>query len=109
MPGFNGQITVIHGAGPTKNNTSAIREYPMKCQELDLKAYLFAELESGERRRVDEHVSACSACREELNRLQLTQASLLMVREEELPRRGAFFFDAMFEPHWVPRCWGSSP
>jgi anti-sigma factor RsiW len=81
----------------------------MKCQELDLKAYLFAELESGERRRVDEHVSACSACREELNRLQLTQASLLMVREEELPRRVAFVSDAVFEPNWWQRFWQSGP
>lgn len=81
----------------------------MTCQEIDLKAFLFGEEVEAGRRGVEHHLASCSACREELDRLRLTQASLLMVREEEPPRRTAFVSDAVFEPNWWQRFWQSGP
>jgi len=81
----------------------------MNCTSIDLKEYFFGETSAGERRLVEEHLHSCVACRDELERLRLTQASLLSVREEEVPRRIAFVSDKVFEPRWYQRLWGSAP
>jgi hypothetical protein len=48
--------------------------------------------------------------RGELERLILTQASLMSVRDEDPPRRIAFVSDKVFEPKWYKRplgpAWG---
>jgi anti-sigma factor RsiW len=80
----------------------------MSCSSFDLKEYFFGEAPADERRRVETHLEACAECRDELARLQLTQASLAALREEELPRRIAFVSDKVFEPRWYQRLWNSS-
>lgn len=79
----------------------------MSCETIDLKEYFFGEASPGDRRLVESHLEACACCREELSRLQLTQAALGALRDEELPRRIAFVSDKVFEPRWYQRLWNS--
>jgi anti-sigma factor RsiW len=81
----------------------------MNCASIDLKEYLLGESGASERRAVEEHLNSCQACTEEHERLRLTQAALLTVREEEMPRRIAFVSDKVFEPRWYQRLWQSGP
>jgi hypothetical protein len=61
---------------------------------------------------VESHVRNCAPCREELERLQLTESALFTLREEEIPQRIAFVSDPIFEPSPVRRFftnfWGSA-
>jgi hypothetical protein len=62
---------------------------------------------------VDLHVRSCGGCREDLEQLRVTHATLLSLREEEVPQRIGFVSDKVFEP-WLPRrvwqaFWASSP
>jgi hypothetical protein len=77
----------------------------MSCSPFDLKDYYFEELGGAERKEVEAHVTACRACREELQRLRLTGTTLLSLREEEIPRRIAFVSDPVFEPSPWRRWW----
>jgi hypothetical protein len=78
----------------------------MDCSSVDVKAYALGEPAS----RADAvHVESCEACREELERLRLTQAALFSLEEEEVPRRIAFVSDKVFEPRWWQRIWHSAP
>lgn len=71
----------------------------MSCSPFDLKDYFLQELnDPRERQQVEAHVRGCQPCREELERLQLTQAALFHLREEEIPQRIAFVSDQVFEP-----------
>jgi len=83
----------------------------MSCSPFDLKDYFFEELDGAERKQVEAHVTACRACREELNRLRLTGTTLLSLREEEIPRRIAFVSDPVFEPspwrRWLAGFWNT--
>jgi len=81
----------------------------MSCAPFDLKDYLFGELPEEERRQLETHIAACSACREELERLKLTQTALAALREEDPPRRIAFVSDKVFAPTWWQRFWRSGP
>jgi len=74
----------------------------MKCQDW-IESISVAELESGERRRVDEHVSACSACREELKPAAVDAGQPADGEERKnCPRRVAFVFGTLwFEPNCV--------
>ena len=81
----------------------------MSCETIDLKEYFFGEASRDDSRRVEQHLEACAGCREELSRLQLTQAALGALRDEELPRRIAFVSDKVFEPRWYQRLWNSGP
>jgi len=76
---------------------------------MDLKAYLLGEIAEQDRRLVAEHVAACRECGEELERLCLTEAALLTLRGEEMPRRIAFVSDKVFEPRWWQALWSSGP
>jgi len=76
----------------------------MSCARFDLKGYLLGELEQPERAGIEAHLAACAACREELERLRLTQAALLTLREEEIPKRIAFVSDPVIRPPWW-RAW----
>jgi|SRR5579863_9479057 len=80
----------------------------MSC-EVDLKAYAVDELSRGERGIVEEHVRGCQACREELDRLNLTRSALASLEDEEIPRRIAFVSDRVFEPRWFETMWHSGP
>jgi len=77
----------------------------MHCAPFDLRDYFFEELAAPERRQVESHVAACSACREELERLSLTRQALGHLPDEEIPRRIAFVSDKVFEPSWLARRW----
>jgi anti-sigma factor RsiW len=81
----------------------------MSCASIDLKAYFLGETSAGESRAASDHLASCAACREEYERLRLTQAALLTLREEEIPRRIAFVSDKVFEPRWYQRLWRSGP
>ena len=81
----------------------------MKCSPFDLKDYLFRELSPAQREEVEAHVAACRDCREEMDRLRLTEAALNALRDEEIPRRIAFVSDKVFEPAWWQRLWRSGP
>ena len=78
------------------------------CASFDLKAYQFCEAGAGERRGIEQHVRGCTACADELARLNLTQAALMSVREEDPPRRIAFVSDKVFEPKWYRRPLGAA-
>jgi len=78
----------------------------MSCSPIDLKDYLLHELAGPRRADVEEHVQNCAACREELDRLRLTQTALMSLGEEEMPRRIAFVSDPVFEPPLWRRAWG---
>ena len=81
----------------------------MNCAPDDLKDLFFGEIDARERKRVDEHLAECISCQTEYDRLQHTQAALLSLPEEELPRRIAFVSDKVFEPRWYQKLWNSGP
>ena len=70
----------------------------MSCSPFDLRDYFLDELAANERRRVEAHVKTCGECREEFDRLRVTQAALRSVVDEEIPQRIAFVSDKIFEP-----------
>lgn len=70
----------------------------MSCSPFDLRDYFLRELADPQQRQVEAHVKACAACREELDRLRITEAALFSVRDEEIPQRIAFVSDKVFEP-----------
>jgi hypothetical protein len=84
----------------------------MSCSPFDLKEYFLRELPSPQQVQVEAHVNNCFTCREELERLQLTEAALLSLRDEEIPQRIAFVSDQIFEPspvrRWFSGFWGST-
>ncbi|HKW99119.1 MAG TPA: zf-HC2 domain-containing protein [Bryobacteraceae bacterium] len=77
----------------------------MSCSPFDLRDYLFGELANPERRQVEQHVRNCNGCHEDLERLRVTHAALLSLREEELPQRIGFVSDKVFEPSPLRRAW----
>jgi anti-sigma factor RsiW len=83
----------------------------MSCSPFDLRDYYLKELTDPQQRQVESHVRDCPACREELERLRLTQAALFSLRDEEIPQRIAFVSDPVFEPsaprRWWTTFWGS--
>jgi anti-sigma factor RsiW len=81
----------------------------MSCSPSDLKEFFFGELGEAERSRVRAHLESCRACAEELDRLQLTEAALHALGEEEPPRRISFVSDKIFEPRWWNVLWNSGP
>lgn len=84
----------------------------MSCSPFDLKDYFLKELPDPQQRQVEAHVRACPSCREELDRLRLTEAALFSLRDEEVPQRIAFVSDPVFEPspwrRWLASFWGSA-
>ena len=77
----------------------------MSCPPFDLRDYFLRELPEEGRREVEQHLKACQACREELDRLRVTEAALLTLREDEIPQRIAFVSDKIFEPSRFRRWW----
>lgn len=79
----------------------------MSCSDPnhDLHAYALGELTAPQRRAAEEHLAACTACREELATLRLTLDLLPALREEEVPRRIAFVSDKVFAPRWWQVLW----
>src|SRR5579883_799682 len=85
----------------------------MSCSPFESKDYFLQELADPQRRQVEAHVKTCLSCREELDRLRLTEAALFCLREEEIPQRIAFVSDPVFEPSpWrraLSTFWNSGP
>lgn len=79
----------------------------MSCSPFDLRDYFLKELPAPERQQVDLHLKTCPACREEVDRLRLTEMALASLRDEEVPRRLAFVSDKIFEPSPWARAWAS--
>jgi anti-sigma factor RsiW len=77
----------------------------MSCSPFDVRDYCLRELPETERRQVEAHVHGCGACREEVERLRLTEAALFALRDEEIPQRIAFVSDKIFEPSPWRRAW----
>ena len=77
----------------------------MSCSPFDLRDYFLKELPEVQGRQVESHVRGCQGCREELERLRLTEAALASLGEEEIPQRIAFVSDQVFEPAWWRRWW----
>ncbi len=81
----------------------------MTCKSFDVKAYFLGENDRQDKAASDEHVARCANCREELDRLNLTQSALLSLGDEEIPKRIAFVSDRVFEPRWWQTIWRSGP
>ena len=81
----------------------------MSCTSVDLKAYFLGELDPRDKAAVQAHVAACPDCKDELERLRVTQTALLALPEEEAPQRIAFVSDKVFEPRWWQSVWRSGP
>ncbi len=81
----------------------------MSCLPDKVKDYFFGELNEDERAGFRAHLDQCRACRDEFERLRLTQAALRSVPDEEPPRRTAFVSDRVFEPSWLQWLWQSGP
>jgi len=79
----------------------------MSCSPFDLREYFLKELADPERKQVEQHVRGCHTCREELDRLQITESALFSLREEEIPQRIAFVSDKIFEPSPLRRAWSA--
>ena len=84
----------------------------MTCSPFDLRDFFLQELTDPQQRQVEAHIKLCQPCREELDRLRVTEAALLSVRDEEIPQRIAFVSDKIFEPspwrRWWAAFWGSA-
>ncbi len=84
----------------------------MSCSPFDVRDYVLRELTGEERRQMESHLKGCSECREEAERLRLTEAALLTLRDEEIPQRIGFVSDKVFEPsplaRWWQALWGSA-
>src|SRR5215472_8380288 len=106
MSGLDCQIASLHRARPAEIRTGSHQtRCRMRCSPFDLRDYLLEELATNDRRQVEKHVALCSSCREELQRLDLTQAALRSLPDEELPRGIAFVSDKVFEPSPWRRAW----
>jgi hypothetical protein len=79
----------------------------MSCSPFDLRDFLLRELTEPQQRQVEDHVEACSSCRQELDRLHVTQTALFSLADEEIPQRIAFVSDKVFEPSPLRRAWAS--
>jgi anti-sigma factor RsiW len=79
----------------------------MICSPFDLRDFVLKELSEPETRQVDAHVRGCAGCREEVERLRLTEAALFSLRDEEIPQRIAFVSDKIFEPSPWRRGWAA--
>lgn len=79
----------------------------MSCSPFDLRDYFLRELTDPQQRQVEAHVKTCAPCREELDRLRITEAALFSVRDEEIPQRIAFVSDKIFEPSPWRRGWAA--
>jgi anti-sigma factor RsiW len=77
----------------------------MSCSPFDLRDYVLKELSDPERKQVEVHIKGCQGCREEWERLRLTEAALFSLRDEEIPQRIAFVSDKIFEPSPWRRAW----
>ncbi|MGQ9916855.1 MAG: anti-sigma factor family protein [Bryobacteraceae bacterium] len=77
----------------------------MGCAEYDWKGFVLQETAPEERRRMEEHLKSCAACREEVEALGLTLVAVRRLPQQPIPRRLAFVSDPVFELPWWKRMW----
>ena len=77
----------------------------MSCSPFDLRDYILGELAVDDRRQVERHIRACTGCHDDVERLRTTHASLLALRDEEIPQRIGFVSDKVYEPSAWRRGW----
>jgi hypothetical protein len=84
----------------------------MSCSPFDLRDYFLKELTSPQQFQVEAHIKTCTGCRDEMERLRITEAALFSLRDEEIPQRIGFVSDKIFEPspmrRWFAAFWGST-
>lgn len=81
----------------------------MTCHEFDWKGYVLDEVSSAERPGMEEHLSRCAACGQDLEALRLTLLAMKRLPVVDVPRRIAFVSDPVFEPSWWQRFLSSGP
>lgn len=77
----------------------------MACAGYDWKGFVLQETVPEERRRMEEHLKSCAACREEVEALGLTLVAVRRLPRQPVPRRLAFVSDPVFELPWWKRMW----
>src|SRR4051794_14877998 len=116
MPGLDGEVQALHGARSSQNRTGACqyKRYPMNTNDTPacaraelLRDYAFDELAGSKRHAMEQHLTQCSDCAVELDRLRLTTAALRILPDQEVPRRIAFVSDKVFEQGWLESRFGS--
>ncbi len=75
----------------------------MACAEFDWKEFVLQEVPPAERRRMEEHLKGCAACRQEVEALELTIVAVRQLSRQPIPRRLAFVSDPVFELPWWKR------
>ena len=98
VPGFDHQVAAVHGARSSETNlgSSQYGRGGMSCSSIDLKAYFLGELPAANEAPVEDHVRACAACREELERLDLTRVGAGCRWPTKRPRSGSRSFPTKF-------------
>src|SRR5262249_4740031 len=111
---LDGEVQAVHRPRTAQERTGSNEDTRcvMSCSPFDLRDYFLNELSDTERRQVDAHVKTCMACREEVDRLRLTETALFSMRDEEIPQRIAFVSDPVFQRspwrRWFDAFWGSA-
>ncbi len=77
----------------------------MPCADYDWKGFVLQEIPPAERRRMEEHLKSCAACRQEVEALGLTLVAVRQLPQQPIPRRLAFVSDPVFELPWWKRLW----
>jgi anti-sigma factor RsiW len=77
----------------------------MPCAEYDWKGFVLQEIPPEERRKMEEHLRGCAACRQEVDSLGLTIVAVRRLPQQPAPRRLAFVSDPVFELPWWKRMW----
>lgn len=77
----------------------------MPCADFDWKGFVLQEIPPAGRRRMEEHLKGCAACRQEVEALGLTIVAVRQLPQQPIPRRLAFVSDPVFELPWWKRLW----
>src|SRR6185295_19079769 len=98
LSGIDGEIAALHCSRLAQDaiGSRENKRCYMSCSPYDLRDYLFGELAENERRQVDLHLRSCGGCHEDFDRPRVTHASLMSLRDEELPQRIGFVSDKIF-------------
>ena len=79
------------------------------CNRTELvRDYSFDELAPAERRDLEQHLTACSDCVGELDRLRLTTAVLRVLPDQEIPSRISFVSESTAPRGWFSAFWNSA-
>ena len=80
---------------------------PCDCADL-ISDYAFDELAATERANAEKHLSTCSDCSAEFDRLRLTTAALRVLPDVEIPQRITFVSNEAPTSGWFAGFWNSA-